>query len=66
MKRLLIFLMIIFNFQAQALSIHPMMSVKERLRLSLWVEGLKEPQSSQPQVQKIILPEELERALKKI
>jgi hypothetical protein len=47
--------------------IDPMMTIKERLRLSLWVEGLNEnPQQDSMVKAKRDLPEEIERALKKL
>ena len=44
-----------------------MMTIKERLRLSLWVEGLEErPLEKQNLKPKRELPEEIERALRKL
>lgn len=44
-----------------------MMTVKERLRLVLWTEGLEEQRKVvQPQEQKLILPEQIERPLRKL
>lgn len=45
---------------------NPLISVKERLRLSLWVEGLEGEKRPLEASKKIPLPEELERALRKI
>ena len=43
------------------------MTVKERLRLSLWFEGLDtETVVKKPVVEKVRLPEELEKILKKV
>jgi hypothetical protein len=44
-----------------------MLSIKERLRISLWIEGIEESaqQKSAPQPKRE-LPEELERALRKM
>lgn len=44
-----------------------MMSIKERLRISLWVEGIDESPQEKSVIQpKRDLPEEIERALKKL
>lgn len=45
-----------------------MLSIKERLRISLWVEGIQEPKlaKNQADLRQIVLPEEIERALKKL
>jgi hypothetical protein len=52
---------------SMASPIDPMMTIKERLRLSLWVEGLNEnPQQDSMVKAKRDLPEEIERALKKL
>ena len=52
---------------SMASPIDPMMTIKERLRLSLWVEGLNEnPQQEASAKPKRDLPEEIERALKKL
>lgn len=41
------------------------MDVKERLRLSLWIEGLTESRVEKPAPVRARLPEELERVLRK-
>ena len=47
--------------------IDQMLSIKERLRISLWIEGIEEgAQQKSAQQPKRDLPEELERALKKM
>lgn len=44
-----------------------LMTIKERLRLSLWVEGLQEgAQTKLSHQSKRALPEEIERALRKL
>ena len=44
-----------------------LMSIKERLRLSLWVEGLEQgAQTKLSHQSKRVLPEEIERALRKL
>ena len=63
MKRF-IFLFVLFTVSAHA---NPFMTVKERLRLHLWVEGMEErPVKKVKQAERPQLPEELERALRKI
>jgi hypothetical protein len=60
----LIFSLLIFtSFAAQAT---PMMTTKERLRLHLWVYGIEERPVQKEKAKSVPLPEELERALKKI
>lgn len=48
--------------------IHPQMSMKERIRISLWVEGISQDklQAEDTLGRKEALPEEIERALKKL
>ena len=44
-----------------------LMSIKERLRLSVWVEGLEQgAQTKLSHQSKRVLPEEIERALRKL
>ncbi|MBA2404725.1 MAG: hypothetical protein H0V66_08130 [Bdellovibrionales bacterium] len=52
---------------ALASPVEQMMTIKERLRISLWVEGLDDNliEKSRPQ-SKRVLPEEIERALRKL
>lgn len=60
----LIFSLLVFtSFAAQAT---PMMTMKERLRLHLWVYGIEERPVQKVKPTPVPLPEELERALKKI
>ena len=60
----LIFSFLLFaSFSAHASTF---MSVKERLRLYLWVNGLEESKSLKKYPAQKTLPEELERALRKI
>lgn len=58
-------LLILMSFSAQASNL---MTVKERLRLHLWTYGLSEPQQTvkKERVRERPMPEELERALRKI
>lgn len=52
---------------AMASPMEQMMTIKERLRISLWVEGLQEsPKPKSEFKPKRELPEELERALRKL
>lgn len=63
--KLLFSLMLFTSFAASANS--PVLSVKERLRLHLWVNGMEEKPVKKVKVEKtIILPEEIERPLRKI
>jgi hypothetical protein len=60
--KFIVSLLILGTFSAQAATF---MSIKERLRLHLWTQGLQErPVKVKPQHR--MLPEELERALQKI
>lgn len=44
-----------------------MMTVKERLRIVLWSQGLEDQRKIPvPQKEKIVLPEEIERPLRKL
>ena len=55
------------SLSSYASPLEQMMSVKERLRLSLWVEGISDQKKNVlPQKQKTALPEEIERALRKL
>ncbi len=61
MKSLLALLFFV-SFAAKA---SPLMNVKDRLRLHLWVQGLETKEVTKKQIPRP-LPEELERALRKI
>ena len=63
----LLVLAIFFSFSAFASGELPFLSIKERLRLHLWSYGLEEvgPIKTSSQKPKI-LPEEIERPLKKL
>jgi hypothetical protein len=55
---------LVFSAAAQA---NPVLSVKERLRLHLWVYGLEEQERARAKAEsRKPLPEEVERALRKI
>lgn len=56
-------ILLLTSFAAQAVS--PVITVKERLRLSLWYEGLEERPLIQKKAPQKPLPEELERAIRK-
>ena len=68
MLKFLILMTVLVSASAFAGPEDQMMSIKERLRLSLWVEGIQEPKLAKNQADsnRVILPEELERALKKM
>jgi hypothetical protein len=63
LKKTFALFLLIFSFQSFGMEI---MTVKERLRLSLWFDGLESNEvAKKPSPQKIVLPEELEKVLKK-
>ena len=68
MFKILFLLTLIFTSSlSMASPLDQMMTIKERLRLSLWVEGLEErPMEKQNLKPKRELPEEIERALRKL
>ncbi len=68
MFKILFLLTLIFASSfSMASPLDQMMTIKERLRLSLWVEGLEErPLEKQNLKPKRELPEEIERALRKL
>lgn len=61
--KLIFSLIFLSSFAAQA---NPIMSTKERLRLHLWVYGIEEKPVQKVKADSQPLPEEIERALKKI
>lgn len=56
-------LMLLTSFAAKA---SPVMSMKERLRIHLWAHGLEDKPVKKKTVPAKHLPEEIERALRKI
>ncbi len=67
--KLLLFAFLLTTFSAQAAS--PFLNTKERLRLHLWVYGLEETNLNENSPKKDVrkkpaLPEEIERAIRKI
>jgi hypothetical protein len=68
MLKLLILATIMISSSAFAGPEEQMLTIKERLRISLWVEGIQESKLAKNQAdqQREILPEEIERALKKM
>lgn len=63
--KLIFSLMLFASFAAQASS--PIISMKERLRMNLWVEGIQErPVVKAKAKTPMVLPEEIERPLRKI
>ena len=71
-RSILMFKVLIISFLALASSAfanteNPHLSIKERIRLSLWIDGIQEQPEKKLAVKKeFILPEEIERALKKL
>jgi hypothetical protein len=62
--KLLLASILLLSFTAKA---SPLIPVKERLRLHLWAYGIDEkPVKLQQQKPRVILPEEIERPLRKI
>lgn len=61
--KLIFSLMLFASFTAQA---SPILSMKERLRLHLWVNGMEERPVVKAKAKTPILPEEIERPLRKI
>jgi hypothetical protein len=68
MLKFLVLITVLLSSSAFAGPEEQMMSIKERLRLSLWVEGIQESKLAKNQAdqQRVVLPEEIERALKKM
>jgi hypothetical protein len=67
--KLLLLTCLFFTSTAALAQQHPFMSVKERLRILLWIEGLEDDrvEAVSPEVPKRAeLPEEIERALEKM
>ena len=54
------------SFMAHASPLESTMSMKERIRLSLWYEGIEAKEKSKPAESKKQYPEEIERALRKL
>lgn len=62
----IVFFLFTFTLSVNSFAQMPQMSVKERLRISLWTEGLNDQIKSKNKVaHKPKLPEELERAIRK-
>lgn len=68
MLKIFILLTLVFTTSVSMASpLDQMLTIKERLRLSLWVEGLQDSSQEKTGVKpKRELPEEIERALKKL
>ena len=60
--------LLLTSVAALANPMNQMMTIKERLRISLWMDGLDEQQPKIKNTQKsqVVLPEEIERALRKL
>jgi hypothetical protein len=66
MKILMFFYLLVFSSLSFAQPFPEFLSVKDRLRIILWTEGLQEQQKTVKENQlQPRLPEELERALRK-
>ena len=67
LKLFFVFVILLTSSLGFASPVEQMLPIKERLRLSLWVEGIeqKPQEKSEPQA-KNVLPEEIERSLKKM
>lgn len=61
--KLIFSLLLLASFSAQA---SPILSMKERLRIHLWVNGMEERPVVKAKAKTPILPEEIERPLRKI
>lgn len=68
MLKLLILATIVLSSSAFAGPEDQILSIKERLRYSLWVEGIDQSKAvkASQDPYRVVLPEELERALKKL
>lgn len=64
LKSIISFLLFTFCMSAFANNVNPF-TVKERLRLVLWEEGIQQPVKKNDG-KKLILPEEIERPLRKL
>jgi len=64
MKKSIVGLFLLLTFSAHATS--PFMSMKDRLRLHMWSHGLEEKPVEKKRPTIKILPEEIERPLRKI
>jgi len=66
-KMLFLFCLVLSSTVAFASPLEQMMTMKDRLRISLWVEGIEDkPQEKALLKSKRDLPEEIERALRKL
>ena len=67
LKFLVLGSMLCASLNCLASPLEQMMTVKERLRIVLWTQGLEEQRKFPvPQKDKLILPEEIERPLRKL
>lgn len=68
--KLLLLTCLLFTSASALAQQHPYFSVKERLRILLWIEGMESEgqESSKPALpsESLELPEEIERALQKM
>lgn len=68
MLKLLMLATLVLSSSAFAGPEDQILSIKERLRYSLWVEGIEQSKAvkASQDPHRVVLPEELERALKKM
>lgn len=62
----LIFVLAVALFSINAMAGSPLMTVKERLRILLWVEGIQETQPKASAQKAPRLPEEIEKPLRNL
>lgn len=68
MLKVILFLsLFLSSLAAGASPLHQSLSIKERLRISLWVEGIENrPKQKQSLSERKALPEEIERYIRKL
>lgn len=66
-KLLSLLTLLMFSGISAASPLDQVLSIKERLRISLWVEGIEQQKPKTRQLEKHLqLPEEIERPLRKL
>jgi hypothetical protein len=67
LRRIFAFVLLTMTITSHASPLQQSMTIKERLRLSLWSEGLENHSRQKPASRfKKVLPEEIERSLRKL
>lgn len=67
LKFFMLITLMALSFSSMANSLEQMMTIKERLRISLWTEGLNDQKKVPvPHKERQVLPEEIERPLRKL